>query len=593
MDPNMNSQNPNNDNANSNNLDVGYPTPTPSSTSSSHSYRRTPSQSNLNANANPAGSGSSDPTAQDQQQQKKVKAPRLYHKKSRNGCQRCKARRVKPPPPPNPEEALRITTTNGSSPGERISVHALIEDLSTSSFHQPRTGQDEIPQSINPTYYEDIPESKNRRMLELRLLQNYIISTSPTFPGCHTEETRHLWSVEVPKLAFNAPNLLYAMFSISALQHIVADPSNSEMQSARQHYLGLALREHQKAVATLNKDSADAVCFASILILNDAFSSLQIRSIKPYTIPMHWLQMARGAASVFHVALNLIKNNPDAKAMALLRTKPALTKPEELNRPSNYANFAAILSHPPPSSSAASTTSSIPSSHPSPSTSMASPSASSPASPAYSPQSQHHMQGNIHTLPIHSTALPHPSIPPSHLIAYQSALTYLGSIHHVMTSSPTTTSYYPSYAPCPPSSAYSSPTSTHHFPHYPASPVTIPSPTTSTSSQSHYHSQSHRPSYPYPYPPIPPEHPLATARRFTAFGLQVPKAFIDLVEAKEPRALIIFAHYFALAKCLTLREDPMFWWVGDTVDREVRGLLGMLGRGWDDILGWVKTVVGM
>lgn len=27
--------------------------------------------------------------------QKKVKAPRLYHKKSRNGCQRCKARRVK------------------------------------------------------------------------------------------------------------------------------------------------------------------------------------------------------------------------------------------------------------------------------------------------------------------------------------------------------------------------------------------------------------------------------------------------------------------------------------------------------------------
>ncbi|PQE24454.1 C6 finger domain-containing protein [Rutstroemia sp. NJR-2017a BBW] len=517
MDPNMNSQNPNNDNANSNNLDVGYPTPTPSSTSS-HSYRRTPSQSNLNANANPAGSGSSDPTAQDQQQQKKVKAPRLYHKKSRNGCQRCKARRVKPPPPPNPEEALRITTTNGSSPGERISVHALIEDLSTSSFRQPRTGQDEIPQSINPTYYEDIPESKSRRMLELRLLQNYIISTSPTFPGCHTEETRHLWSVEVPKLAFNAPNLLYAMFSISALQHIVADPSNSEMQSARQHYLGLALREHQKAVATLNKDSADAVCFASILILNDAFSSLQIRSMKPYTIPMHWLQMARGAASVFHVALNLIKNNPDAKAMALLRTKPALTKPEELNRPSNYANFAAILSHPPPNSSAASTTSSIPSSHPSPSTSMASPSASSPASSAYSPQSQHHMQGNIHTLPIHSTALPHPSIPPSHLIAYQSALTYLGSIHH---------------------------------------------------------------------------HPLATARRFTAFGLQVPKTFIDLVEAKEPRALIIFAHYFALAKCLTLREDPMFWWIGDTVDREVRGLLGMLGKGWDDILGWVKTVVGM
>ncbi|KAM3078709.1 hypothetical protein ACMFMG_006575 [Clarireedia jacksonii] len=495
------------------------------------------------------------------------------------------------PPPPTAEQGLKINTTNSSSPQERISVHALIEDLSSTSFHQPRTGQDGIPPTITPNYYEDIPESKNRRMLELRLLQNYIVSTSITFPGCHTEETRQLWSVEVPKLAFGAPNLLYAMFAISALQHIVADPSNSEMQSARQHYLGLALREHQKAVAALNKDSADAVCFASILILNDAFSSLQIRPLKPYTLPMHWLQMARGTASVFHVALGLIKHNPEAKAMALLRTKPALTRPEELNRPSNYANFAAILSHPPPDSSAASTTSSLPSPHPSPSSSMASPPTSSPATSTYSPQFQHH----THTLPIHSMSLPHPSIPPSHLIAYQAALTYLGSIHHVMTSSPTTTSHYPSYAPCPPSSSHSSSSSstvwTHHFPHYPSSPITTQPSATSPLSQSQ--SQSHRPAYPYPYPPIAPEHPLATARRFTAFGLQVPKNFIDLIEAKEPRALIIFAHYFALAKCLTLREDPLFWWVGDTVDREVRGILGMLEKGWDDLLGWVKAVVGM
>lgn len=95
MDRNINTQNPDNENANNNNQEAGYPTPTPSSTSSSHSYRRTPSQTNLNANADATGSGKSDQASQDQQQQKKVKAPRLYHKKSRNGCQRCKARRVK------------------------------------------------------------------------------------------------------------------------------------------------------------------------------------------------------------------------------------------------------------------------------------------------------------------------------------------------------------------------------------------------------------------------------------------------------------------------------------------------------------------
>lgn len=59
--------------------------------SSSQSFRN--AHGSLSPDANhPDGEGEDD----DQKQgQKKVKAPRLYHKKSRNGCQRCKARRVK------------------------------------------------------------------------------------------------------------------------------------------------------------------------------------------------------------------------------------------------------------------------------------------------------------------------------------------------------------------------------------------------------------------------------------------------------------------------------------------------------------------
>ncbi|KAI9641927.1 hypothetical protein NHQ30_009796 [Ciborinia camelliae] len=493
----------------------------PNQTVSSPSFLK--SQDSLSPDANqPDGDGDRNRGDNDQKlEQTKVKAPRLYHKKSRNGCQRCKARRVKcdetrpicnncirhrlacvyskPPPLPTASspQTIKTNSSNPSTP-ERIGVHALVEDLSSTSV-SPQMDLS-IPPVPNHTFSDELPESSARRMLELRLLQTYIIHTSPTFPSCHNPETLNLWSVVVPKLAFTSPNLLYAMFAIASLHLHVLSPNDLEIQRARQLYLSLALRHHQKRVASLNPSTADAVMFASILILNDAFSSLQIRCLKPYTLPMHWLQMARGTASVFAVALGMLRHDPNSKAMALLSTKPALTKPEErLTRPEILPLFNAILTYPSPHST-------------------------------ISPQT--------HT----ADERPDPSIPPSHLTAYIQTLSYLSSIHaHI----------------------------TQH------------------------------------------EHAMATARRFTAFGLQVPTLFIDLVEARHPRALIIFAYYFALATCLvegggprdriTLRmrngEDldvgRSFWWVGGMVRREIQGIAGILPRGWETLMGWPRRVAGL
>ncbi|KAF7908423.1 uncharacterized protein EAF01_004178 [Botrytis porri] len=487
--------------------------------SSSQSFRN--SHDSLSPDANhPDGEGGDD----DQKQgQKKIKAPRLYHKKSRNGCQRCKARRVKcdetrpicnncirhrlgcvytKPPPPLPPAAsspqtIKSNSSNPSTP-EHISVHALAEDFSSASV-SPQVDLS-IPPAPSQAFSDDLPESSARRMLELRLLQTYIIHTSPTFPSCHNPETLNLWSVVVPKLAFESPNLLYAMFAIASLHLHVLSPNDMEIQRARQHYLSLALRHHQKGVASLNPSTADAVMFASILILNDAFSSLQVRCMKPYTLPTHWLQMARGTASVFAVALGLIRHDPNAKAMALLRTKPALTKPEEqLNRPEIHPLFSAILTYPSPHIS-------------------------------ISPQNYSENGGYD------------PSIPPTHLTAYLQTLSYLSSIHlNIM----------------------------QH------------------------------------------EHPMATARRFTAFGLQVPKLFIDLVEERQPRALVIFAYYFAMATCLVEGGGPSdritlqmrngedldlgktFWWMGAMVRREIGGISGILPGGWEGLMSWPRRVAGL
>jgi hypothetical protein len=58
----------------------------------------------------------------------------------------------------------------------------------------------------------DNPEGKSRRLLELRLLQNYIVNTSQTLASCHNDEVRHAWFVEVPQLALQYDNLLYEIF---------------------------------------------------------------------------------------------------------------------------------------------------------------------------------------------------------------------------------------------------------------------------------------------------------------------------------------------------------------------------------------------
>ncbi len=170
----------------------------------------------------------------------------------------------------------------------------------------------------------DIPECRSRRLLELRLLQNFIEKTSATFSGCHNPDVSHTWSVEVPKLALKNDNLLYGMFSISALHLLKSQPEDTDLLLAREAYLGLSLREHRRAVAKLDSKSADAICFTSSLILIDSFASLQDRSLEPYSPPMEWLQMARGALSVFSIAMNAINNFDTAKITVVANAQPYL-----------------------------------------------------------------------------------------------------------------------------------------------------------------------------------------------------------------------------------------------------------------------------
>jgi len=294
----------------------------------------------------------------------------------------------------------------------------------------------------------EIPESKARRKLELRLQHNFIANMCPTFSACHNVAVREAWSTDVPKVALEHDNLLYEMFAISAFHLLKSDPNDAELIAARQTYLSLSLHEQRKAVSRLDSRNADAVCLASSLILMDSFASLQDRALDPYLPPMEWLYMARGAGSLYGVALDRINNFKTSRIMAIAMAEPLLDDANVVFAESNRTGLLGLLSQ--------------------------------------------EIIGEFWDKETKET--------------YEKTLSYLGGVQIGIDRG---------------------------------------------------------------------EHPLATLRRMMAFALLAPKKFIQYVGEQRPRALVILAHFFALASNV---KD--IWWIGDIAQREVQGIWDVLPLEW-------------
>lgn len=82
------------------------------------------------------------------------------------------------------------------------------------------------------------------------------------------------------------------------------------------------------------------------------------------------------------------------------------------------------------------------------------------------------------------------------------------------------------------------------------------------------------------------EEPLALCRRLMSFPCLVPPLFLDLVEQKQPRALVMIGHFFALSIYI-----KHLWWVGDTPYREVQAIRGQLPVEFQHLMVWPCQLV--
>lgn len=307
----------------------------------------------------------------------------------------------------------------------------------------------------------DYPESKQRRLLELRLLHHYTTRTSVTLnliaPGSTESNPLELWTSDVPILAFNNDALLNIMCAIAALHTAKSNPRDLDAIDVYRTYLDLALREHSNDVAHLTKMNADAACITSSLIRVAAFAVLQERPLAPYTPPMQWLQMTRGGGNVFEAAWKFIEDDDSAIILRMLKRTPIIKDSDPLFQESSRQGLLHLIQGP----------------------------------------------GTEHAFETWSEKTEK---------AYSSTLSYIGSVQSAIDGG---------------------------------------------------------------------EKPQTVCRILLMFPYLVQKGFIDLVQERQPRALVILAHYFGL-----LTRFKYIWFIGDTGSREIRAIRAVLSEEWQKLMAW-------
>lgn len=238
-----------------------------------------------------------------------------------------------------------------------------------------REASDYLSHLADPEILE-IPESKERRLWELKLMHNYVQSQAQQYAGAKSM-ARHgaqptpgvalqdsdldpgnpdsnnafgsfVWGREIPKLALESDAILYSMLASSALDmwSRAAGPREREQLEVLQHkYLAMAMREQRLAVGRLGRDNADTACMASLTILQNSFALVQVLPVRPWQPPLDWLRMGRGAGAVLIMARGYLGGEGAAKDERITRfiSNTPRMEPEELFAAGNRTHLDWLL----------------------------------------------------------------------------------------------------------------------------------------------------------------------------------------------------------------------------------------------------------
>lgn len=104
------------------------------------------------------------------------------------------------------------------------------------------------------------PESRSRRMLEIKLMHQYITETGHTLVIDNV--SRDMFVVKMPESSFRSDALLFAMHAVATL-HLEKlgrrDVAGFTLESVASKYFSMTLREHKREIAQMSKETVDTI----------------------------------------------------------------------------------------------------------------------------------------------------------------------------------------------------------------------------------------------------------------------------------------------------------------------------------------------
>lgn len=194
----------------------------------------------------------------------------------------------------------------------------------TSDQSQSQSDSSLAESQLEPDVWE-ITEDKSERMMQLELLHHFYIYIATPFKVPQSPMVELTWQYDVPRIAFENDNLLYAMFTISATFMLRSQPLNIDLQNRRDRYLALTLQWQRKAVDELSELNADAISFTALLIQMNSFAMLheRINPVCGHEAITEWLKTGPGVGQIFAISSAVARLNPASKFKIIMDAPPA------------------------------------------------------------------------------------------------------------------------------------------------------------------------------------------------------------------------------------------------------------------------------
>ncbi|PYH88924.1 C6 transcription factor [Aspergillus ellipticus CBS 707.79] len=214
--------------------------------------------------------------------------PRRGHTKSRNGCDRCKERRVKcdegDPCANCAKRGLQCSferrpATSMRPPSESPAISPPTEDA-FSSFHHAVADTSAF---LREWGAQD-PE----------LMHHYCIYTAKTLS--ERGKIRDVWHIEVPKIAYSFEFLMHGILSLSALHLAYTRPErHSHYLSSSNFHMALGLQTFRIILQTPTKENCSALfCFSSLIMVWTCGAPTDLGDSRPLESVFRLFSLCRG-----------------------------------------------------------------------------------------------------------------------------------------------------------------------------------------------------------------------------------------------------------------------------------------------------------